>query len=161
MRSHAAFLAALVLAASPVAQPALGTTLFSDPPWIVTFDNTQVGEPACAISVLSDEGYGVSVEQRANDVTVNILDMDKNYPLGRRAMWVAVDGEIYRWDGTLLGNIAMTTQDTGDASVVSLLGAFASQQQVEIGTGTAPAAVFNAPPSGKASVVFDLCKDLL
>ena len=154
-------LVALLAASSFAASPALATTLFANPPWIVTFDELVQGEPTCSISVLSPEGYGVSVEQRAAEVTVNILDMDKNYAITQSPMWVAVGGDTFEWDATLMGNIAMTTQKANNRAVNGLLDAFSERSEVEIGTKSAPPAVFIAPPSGKASTIFDLCRDLL
>lgn len=141
--------------------PAAANTLFSSPPWIVTFETSPRGEPTCAISLVSPEGYGVSVERRPEDVSVNILDLGKDYQTDQKEMWVTIGEQVFMWDGTRAGPIAVTVQAADDGSVTGLIDALGSTETVEIGTFEEPSATFSSPPSDKAKAVFAMCTDLL
>lgn len=141
--------------------PAGASTLYAQPPWVVTFEQAEDGEPMCSIGLISPLGFGLSVERRRDAVSVNILDMEKDYAAAQQPMWISVGDKTFSWDGTRLGNVAVTIQDADNAEVTGMLKALGTTTTVEIGTSEQPPAQFPSPADNKAKAIFDICTDLL
>ena len=99
--------------------------------------------------------------ERRDAVSVNILDMEKDYAAAQQPMWISVGDKTFSWDGTRLGNVAVTIQDADNAEVTGMLKALGTTTTVEIGTSEQPPAQFPSPADNKAKAIFDICTDLL